>query len=198
MQHTKPFAALITVMVFFFVFNTDCLSQIIRRDSLLESASQKDTLPKKIKDKHSPKKATIMSACLPGLGQAYNHKYWKIPIVYAGLGTFAYFTYYTNGLYWNYKNEYVFRINNPLLINSFPEFTADQLKIKVDTYRRYRDLSVILIAAVYTLNLVDANVDAHMFTFDVSNNLSLHVTPNIGYSSFTCSRTAELKFELKF
>lgn len=195
-------------MVFLFLFNLDSFSQVIRRDSLLESASTKDTIPKKIpakgwsasggKEKHSPRKATIMSACLPGLGQAYNRKYWKIPIVYAGIGTFAYFAYYTNGLYSNYKNEYIYRTKNPNNINSFPEFSSDQLKVKVDTYRRYRDLNIILIAAVYTLNLVDANVDAHMFTFDVSNDLSLHIAPNIGYSSFTGTGTAELKFELKF
>src|SRR6266436_4003773 len=125
MQHTKPFTVLITGMVFLFFFSFTSFSQVIRRDSLLNSASKKDTLPKKIKETHPPKKATIMSAILPGLGQAYNHKYWKIPIVYAGIGSFAYLAYYTNGLYWNYKNEYIYRTKNPSSIFSFPEYTSD-------------------------------------------------------------------------
>ena len=187
MQSYKPFAVLVAAMVFFFLCSTSCFAQ-----------NKEDSIPKKISVKHSPKKATILSACLPGLGQAYNHKYWKIPIFYAGIGTFGYFAYYTNGLYWNYKNEYVYRVNNPTGINSFPEYSSDQLQVKVDTYRRYRDLSLILMAAMYTLNLVDANVDAHMFTFDVSNNLSLLVAPRLGYSSFTGRQTTELVFELKF
>lgn len=178
----------------FLLFLSPALSQR-KKDSLPPTKMVRDSVPV---SQHPPRKATIMSACLPGLGQAYNRKYWKIPVVYAGLGTFGYFAFYTNSQYKGYKDEYIFRTNNPALVNNYPGYSTDQLKSNVDFYRRYRDLSVILIAAVYTLNIVDANVDAHLFTFDVSNDLSLNWSPSLQFNTFTCRNTTGLSFTLKF
>jgi hypothetical protein len=193
MKFQKPSAFLLIAMAFF-LFLPQVFSQR-KKDSLPPPQIVRDSVPVA---QHPPRKATIMSACLPGLGQAYNRKYWKIPVIYAGLGTFGYFAIYTNSQYKGFKDEYIFRTNNPTLVNNYPEYSTDQLKSNVDFYRRYRDLSVILIAAVYTLNIVDANVDAHLFTFDVSNDLSMRWSPTLQYNTLACRNTAGLSFTLKF
>jgi hypothetical protein len=164
---------------------------------------KKETLVKTVKKDsvtriHSPKKATIMSACLPGLGQAYNKKYWKIPVLYAGIGTFVYFISYTNGQYHTFKDAYLLRTDgDSTTVDDQPDYSESQLKENVDFYRRYRDLNVILLAAVYTLNIVDANVDAHLFTFDVSNDLSMSLHPHLGLAPSGACYTG-LTFGLKF
>ncbi len=135
---------------------------------------------------HSPRTATIMSACLPGLGQVYNHKIWKVPIVYAALGTCGYFIANNNSLYLQYKNAYLDRYNNdPNTVDPYPYLSDQQLRDAQDYYRRYRDLNVVLIALAYTLNVIDANVDAHLFSFDVSDDLTLRLSPSIQTFSST-------------
>jgi hypothetical protein len=132
------------------------------------------------KPKHSPRKASIMSACLPGLGQIYNRKYWKVPIVYAGLGTFGYFAYATNKNYKQFKNAYIFRTDdNPTTEDNLPEYSESQLVENVNYYRRFRDLNFVLITVFYALNIVDANVDAHLFTFDVKDDIKVSWAPLI-------------------
>jgi len=125
---------------------------------------------------HSPRKATIFSAVLPGLGQAYNKKYWKIPIVYVGIGAFTYLAYDNQVEFNRYKNAYLIRqdggtdefygtYNNQALINS------------MDLYRKQRDLCIIGAALFYAIQIVDANVDANLFDFDISDDLSMRLTP---------------------
>lgn len=129
---------------------------------------------------HSPVKATIMSAALPGLGQIYNKKYWKVPIVYAGLGTCVYFIHRNNQQFQKYKNALIAEEDNdPTTVNTtgFNTFQLDELQ---ETYRSWRDLSWIILAGVYILNIIDANVDAHLFYFDVDKDLSLELRPYIG------------------
>jgi hypothetical protein len=131
---------------------------------------------------HSAKKATLMSMCLPGLGQAYNKKYWKIPIIYAGFGTLIYFiskngTEYRNfrtaydivatGDSANFDNAYVVRYNENL----------SQLEEGRTYYRRNYEVSWILTGLLYILQVVDASVDANLYTFDVSDDLSLRFDP---------------------
>jgi hypothetical protein len=126
---------------------------------------------------HSPKKATIMSAALPGLGQVYNKKYWKVPIVYAGLGTCAYLIDFNNREFQTYKNALIAELDSDTLTVNNTGFSANQLDELQDTYRRWRDLSWICFGAVYLLNIIDANVDAHLFHFDVGDELGMSVLP---------------------
>jgi hypothetical protein len=129
------------------------------------------------------RKATIMSAILPGLGQAYNRKWWKVPIVYAGLGGFGYLFYYNQSRFSYYsKNLRAEYDENPETINE-TDYNGDQLLILKNDHRKYRDLGVIGLAAIYAFNIIDANVDAHLKTFDVSDDLSLKIRP---YSSLYC------------
>ncbi|NEN25482.1 hypothetical protein G3O08_18480 [Cryomorpha ignava] len=126
---------------------------------------------------HSPKKATIMSAALPGLGQIYNKKYWKVPIIYGG---FAAAGYYLNDNLKNiekYKDLYIAETDgDPNTINN-TNFTTTDLTRIIDQYKQWRDLSYIAFAVIYALNIIDANVDAHLFYFDVSEDISLNIMP---------------------
>lgn len=120
-----------------------------------------------------------MSAALPGLGQVYNKKYWKVPIVYAAFAAdyFAY-TYNQKG-YAKYKQAYIYRMDSDS--STIDEFDGilDETTIKGqrDDYRKYRDLNFIIAAGIYVLNIVDANVDAQLFYFDISDDLSFNIQP---------------------
>jgi len=145
---------------------------------------------------HSPHKATLYSAILPGLGQAYNKKYWKIPLVYAALGGLVYAIDFNSTYYSKYKTAYRDYViqdpNNTSYLDVKPnsvseasilpggenaEWFEGALENKKNYYKRYRDLSYVGIVLVYVLNLVDASVDAHFKTYDVSNDLSIHWEP---------------------
>ncbi len=137
----------------------------------------------------SPKKACILSAIIPGAGQIYNKKYWKVPLVYLAIGVPVWFAYDTNKEYKIYKDAYISRTDNdPATVDNFPLFTDSQLKENVDFYRRYRDMNFFLIGLMYALNIVDAGVDAHLSTFNVSNDLSLHFSPAQFGLSYRLSR----------
>lgn len=121
--------------------------------------------------------ATVMSAVLPGAGQAYNKKYWKIPIIYAGLGGFGYMLFANQERYEFYGSKLrAENDNDPNTINDTGYDSDNLLRIK-NKYRKDRDLGIIGCAIIYALNILDANVDAHLRTFDVSDNLSLQVKP---------------------
>ncbi len=144
---------------------------------------------------HSPKKATIYSAILPGLGQAYNKKYWKIPLIYAGFGTIGYFIGWNNGFYSTYKQAYsdltdgdpatdsyldldvtqYYDLENPTDFNNFKTGLSKQSEY----YRRNRDLLIISMVGFYGLNIIDASVDAHLFDFDISEDLTLNWQPAV-------------------
>ena len=121
-----------------------------------------------------------MSAVLPGSGQFYNKKYWKIPIIYAGFGTLTYFIISNNKLYKEYKQAYKYKVDNDsTTIDNFPLYSAESLLAAQNYYRRNLEISCIFTAVLYMLNVVDATVDAHMFDFDISNNLSLKIQPTL-------------------
>lgn len=127
---------------------------------------------------HSPKKAATMSALLPGLGQIYNKKYWKVPVIYAALGGLGYGFGWNQKYYKYYKNALHYRYDNDAAtVDPLPLYPDDALVTFKNYYQRYRDLCVIGMAAVYTLQVLDAAVDAHLFYFDVGPDLSLQWTP---------------------
>lgn len=141
--------------------------------------SDADTIKKK---KHSPKLAMLMSTALPGLGQAYNKKYWKIPVVYAGLGALGYLSY-RNGNYYNtFKRTYADLLatgNTDTTAYLYGvEFNLYGLESAKNYYRRYRDMYTIFTVGFYLLNIIDANVDAHLYDFDISDDLSLKISPS--------------------
>ncbi|MEO8588075.1 MAG: DUF5683 domain-containing protein [Flavobacteriales bacterium] len=132
-------------------------------------------------ERHSPKKASILSAIAPGAGQIYNRKYWKAPIVWAGLGVSIYFIQDNNREYQRYKDAYIALVDNdPSTVDEFNgRYGPDQILDVTNTYRKWRDLSYICLGAVYMLNIIDASVDANFVRFDVSSDLSMSVGPSL-------------------
>jgi len=124
-----------------------------------------------------PARASLYSAILPGLGQAYNGTYWKIPIFYGGFIACGYFVYFNNTQYLRYRTLYT--------LASVPDsqesgrYSVETLKYFKDSYRRYRDYSILAGALVYALNIIDANVFAHFQDFDISDDLSATFGPGV-------------------
>jgi len=124
-----------------------------------------------------PARASLYSAMLPGLGQYYNGDYWKIPIIYGGIITVGYFISSNNSQFQRYKYLY-YETSNP----DSPlagKYNAQTMKYYKDTYRRFRDYSILTGVFVYALNIIDANVFAHFQDFDVSDDLSASFSPGV-------------------
>ena len=131
----------------------------------------------------SPAKAAFYSAILPGLGQIYNKSYWKLPIVYGAIGTGVYFYINNTNEYNRYRDAYKSRlagfqndefydINNSGIIPGSPDVSDEALRNAQEYYQRNRDLSLLITVGLYALNIIDANVDAHLKQFNVNDNLS--------------------------
>ena len=158
-------------------------------------------------DPLSPAKAAFYSAILPGLGQAYNKKYWKIPIIYAALGTGIYFYIDNNNEYNRYRDAFKSRLagfdddefwgtdsnDNPL---STPIISNDALARAQRTLNRNRELSILITIGIYVLNIIDANVDAHLLQFNVDENLALK--PHFNFNELDATTNLGLTLNFKF
>lgn len=131
---------------------------------------------------HSPKRATIMSAVLPGLGQIYNKKYWKVPIIYGGFAVAGWYLNDNNKQIALYKDAFKAETDGDSGTINDTGFNSTQLEDLISQYKTWRDLSYIAIAAIYVLNIIDANVDAHLFYFDVGEDLTLNIQPFVSPS----------------
>ena len=175
--------------------------------------AQKDTLQADLKPGKwhvkpvSPLKASIFSAIIPGGGQAYNGlhsnktflgKYWKVPVVYAGIGTCLAFIQFNTKQYRYYKKQYLSSVDNDP--NTVVEINASTESINrvQEQYHQWMDLSYICLAGVYVLQIIEANVDAHLFYFDVSPDLSLHFNPTILSSNGTAITGISLGISTNF
>lgn len=138
----------------------------------------KDTVP--MVKKHSPVKAVWMSAVLPGLGQAYNKKYWKIPIIYAGLGGLGYWIYFESHEFTLARSAYrtAVRSTTGTAVYKGTELNSATIKPYRDYYKNLLNYAAIVTALWYTLNLVDAAVDGHLYHFNVDDKLSMNVDPS--------------------
>lgn len=143
-----------------------------------EAYAQRIDSVQTIKKPHNPKTASLLSMALPGLGQAYNRKFIKIPVIYAALGTTAYFVYQNNRYYNEFKTAYKYRTDSdPNTNDKYTNYSPDNLLQLKDYYRRNLELSIIIATGIYVLNIIDASVDAHLFDFDVSDDLSISMQP---------------------
>ncbi len=132
----------------------------------------KDSLKPNNIDPLTPAKAAFFSAVLPGLGQAYNKKYWKIPLVYGALGTSIYFYIDNNKKYHQYRDAYKSRLEG-YVTDDLAFLDNNRLIAGQKFYQRNRDLSALITVAFYALNILDANVDAALIQFNVDENLSV-------------------------
>ena len=152
-----------------------------RADSLFLNSdlSQIETI--KTVSELDPNKAALLSAVLPGLGQAYNNQYWKIPLIYGGGLIIGHYINYNNQIYNEMRNSLIAEVDSdPNTVNPYKDrFQETALTRNRDAFRRNRDLLILIGAAFYLLNVVDAHVSAHLNEFDVNDNLSLKVSPSI-------------------
>ncbi len=185
------FLKIIAVFVFAFFIHKPASGQVV---IIAEDIITSDTV-RMIKD---PKVATILSAVLPGAGQVYNGKVWKVPILYGGIITNIYFAEFNNRRYQLFREAlFTFDRQDPQNPNPFPNLNRDALVRNVNYWRRNRDMVYILFGAIYALNIIDAQVDAHLSGFDVSEDLTLHLEPT--FESLTAGGTLfGMSLKLKF
>jgi len=161
-------------------------SVIIAHDSTIVLEKKNDTIKKRV---FSPRAAAIRSAILPGLGQIYNKKYWKLPIVYGAMGVTAYIFFDNLKTYKEYRFAYKARVlaaaDSSIRDSSFynqlkPEYKIydpNSIRTARDQFRQYIDYSVLVFVLFWGLNVIDATVDAHLKAFDVSPDLTLKIRP---------------------
>jgi len=155
---------------------------VVEQDSLLVAQSRDTVLLKSYADRYSPRKALLLAAILPGAGQIYTKKYWKLPLVYGGLGYVGYWASVYQKGYKKYKLQLYDNIEQQLGengINPESHLTTSYLRTIVDRYRRERDFMIIIMGAVYLLQMVDAHVDAHLKEFDLNPQLHVSIEPTM-------------------
>jgi len=175
----KPLQPNIKAMIYFCIIAVFILLPVLGSQAQNEN-QRVDTLKvdfsnKNIKD---PRKATILSAVLPGAGQVYNGKAWKVPLIYGGFAANIYFIEFNNRRYQLFRTALFAFDDDPNDPNrAFPNLNRDGMVRNVNFWRRNRDLNYFLFMGIYALNIVDANVDAHLSAFDVSEDLTFRFEP---------------------
>ena len=178
-------------------FSTGKLIAQEKQDSIPLTTPPAADTGKLAKEKFDPRKSTIRSAIIPGWGQIYNKKYWKLPLVYGALGTTAGVFFYNVKNYKLLRLAFIYRsdkdtTNDKLIDPKFKNLSAGALRSYRNSFRQNVDYSVLFFIVFWGLNVVDATVDGHLKQFDVNENLSLEFKP--GYSPM--SNTAGLSLVL--
>jgi len=174
---------------------------IVVEDSIFEKRKKINPL--------APSKAAFYSAVLPGLGQIYNKRYWKVPIVYAVIGTGVYAYTYNDDLYDRFRTAFKSRqagftddefydINGDNAEGALPDLDTDDLERQQENYQRDRDLALVITIAMYALNIIDANVDAHLKQFNIDEDLSMDFKPYLDLNPITNNPNYGIAFTIKF
>jgi hypothetical protein len=183
---------IVPISLLFFLIGTVSLFAQAKKDTVLVV---KDTTKLQEIDPLTPAKAAFYSAILPGLGQAYNKKYWKIPLVYGAIGTSLYFYIDNNKKYHEYRNAYKRRLEG-YNDDNYQFLDESRLIAGQKFYQRNRDLSALFVVGFYVLNIIDANVDAALIQFNVNERLS--VRPEIYPADVTFKPNVGLTFNYHF
>lgn len=177
------------------IFSQEADTLTVKQDGVL---IVKDTLqPQEKYDPLAPQRAAFYSAVVPGLGQAYNKKYWKIPIIYAGMATGVYFYLQNDKDYDRFRNAYKRRLAG-FTDDEFygdgidPLITSQRLIDAQKTAQKNKDVSIIVSVAFYLLNIIDANVDSHFRQFNVNDDLSLK--PKLDFNPVNAQSNYGLSF----
>tara|TARA_B100000900_G_C20329592_1_gene613641 strand:- start:91 stop:648 length:558 start_codon:yes stop_codon:yes gene_type:complete len=183
----------IKIFFLFSIFIFSCLhSQEEKKITVKESKRQN-----LLKDPLTPSKAAFYSAAVPGLGQIYTQRYWTIPFIYGGLTVSAYFFIYQTNEMNSYRNAYKQRVRGDFS----DEYTRkilfnDQLIEGMNFHKNYRDLSILWFVGIYLLNVLDANVGAHLLQFNVESKLS--IKPFFNKTELNTQPVAGVNINLKF
>ncbi|TDW47261.1 hypothetical protein EV144_105279 [Flavobacterium sp. 270] len=183
---------IVPISLLFFLIGTVSIFAQAKEETVLVA---KDTTKLEEIDPLTPAKAAFYSAILPGLGQVYNKKYWKVPLVYGAIGTSLYFYLDNNKKYHDYRDAYKRRLEgyNDDKYNFLDE---SRLIAGQKFYQRNRDLSALFVVAFYALNIIDANVDAALIQFNVNERLSMR--PEIYPNDVTFRPNVGLTFNYNF
>ncbi|WP_424268531.1 DUF5683 domain-containing protein [Eudoraea sp.] len=157
----------------------------------------------------APSKAAFYSAILPGLGQIYNKRYWKVPIVYAAIGLGVYAYMYNDDLYDRFRTAFKRRkagfvddefydINGSGIVPGSPDLSDEALQDAQERYQRDRDLALFITLGLYALNIIDANVDAHLKQFNVDDDLSMDIQPYLDYDPIYSNPSYGVALTIKF
>jgi hypothetical protein len=173
----------------------DSTSIALDQNPLIEN----ETLTKKAIDPLRPSKAAFYSAILPGLGQVYNKRYWKVPIVWGAIGAGVYFYVSNDKQFDRYRDAYKrrlagFKDDEFYGPNNSPFISDDGLIRAQQQFRRNKEISILVTLGLYALNIIDANVDAHLLQFNVDQNLSL--SPHYQYNEM--ENTSDIGVTLNF
>lgn len=184
---------------------------IVTPDSVLKSIdSVVNRTPKiHVSFKPNPQKSLWYALAFPGLGQIYNRKYWKLPIVYGGAAGLTYAITWNNKYYQDYARAYRDIMDSdpntksyekilPYGMDATSTYAQSVLKNKQNSYRRYRDLSIVGAVAFYALTVIDAYVDAQLSDFDISPDLSMQIAPTLLESSNSFKPTIGVQLNLNF
>lgn len=160
--------SLLLIAFIFFISFTSFSQEIINGKS-------KDSVPTISQEKIAlkPIKVSFYSAVLPGLGQAYNKRYWKIPIVYAAMGTSTYFYIYNNDKYKEYRTAFKLHKLGQGALSQYPDLSTDVLEQAQEYHKKDRDLSMLVTVGLYFLQIIEASVDAHLQYYNIDDELSL-------------------------
>jgi hypothetical protein len=195
------------LIVFLLLISIESSAQIVSGAFDTTRTAVTDTLPafkgKKVitiesyAKRFDPRKALLYAAIFPGSGQAYNKKYWKMPIVYGGFAATIYVISFYQGEYNKYKSELFSILNEPGKTTSPSGYTEDQLRSLVSRNRRERDFYTALTGLWYVLQMVDAHVDAHLKEFDLNPQLQVRLEPSMNNDPYT-GRSTGLSLKLRF
>ena len=185
--------------IFFLVFASALFAQTT--DSLKVKKEERvivvndSMLPKEEYNPLAPAKAAFYSAVVPGLGQVYNNKYWKIPIIYAGMAAGVYFYKQQDDEYNRFRDAYKRRLAG-YNDDEFQGISEERLINAQKSAQKNKSISIIVTVAFYLLNVVDANVDAHLRQYEVSEDLSLQ--PNFDYNQFNAQPQYGMSLTYRF
>ena len=194
------------IYIFLFLSVNSLIAQ--KSDTLSLSKQKEFTFKDRPTEKNNyynplaPAKAAFYSAVLPGLGQIYNKRYWKVPIVYLGIGTSIYFYKLNNDDYNRFRNAYKRRLagytDDEFWGNgTTPIVSSNRLEDAQETAKRNKDLSIAVAVLFYLLNIIDANVDAHLRQFNVNNDLTLEPLFELNPIDTKANYSISLKYRFK-
>jgi hypothetical protein len=188
--------------------------KVTSEDSLRTNFKEKGividgTIKKQKVNPLAPSKAAFYSAILPGLGQIYNKRYWKLPIVYGAIGTGIYTYIYNDDLYDRFRSAFKRRragftddefydVNGSGIVVGNPDLSDQALQDAQERYQRDRDLALLVTIGLYAFNIIDANVDAHLKQFNVDDDLSLDIKPYLEYHPITSDPNYGIAIIIKF
>ena len=178
----------------------DVESEVLKQDTIRRKINLDTAAIDSPIEKLDPVKAALLSAVLPGLGQAYNGSYWKIPIIYGGLLSLAATVQYFDYNYIKFRNALLAENDgNPETVNPYAvlNFSSRSIANAVSANRRNRDYFMIITSLFYLLNVVEAHVDAHLQDFDISDELTFRIEPSIQAIAYNYQLGISLKIQIK-